>query len=66
MALHDRCEICAYTEHEGSPSGIPSGINGKVKIRTLNSGSQELLCDTCFTSIIDTLLELEKDDEPVD
>lgn len=56
MARHDRCSICDYSEVNGSAiGGTNPGDNGRVRIHTHRSESV-MLCDSCATTIHQTIL----------
>ncbi len=59
MPKQDHCEICDYTENEGSAfGGAMPYANGKVR-----RYFSELLCDACIAVIEENRRDLEEQNE---
>jgi hypothetical protein len=60
MAKYDRCEICDYTEADGSPL---LGVNPREQGKVRQTGVGEYLCDYCVSTVGQCLNELEKGED---
>jgi hypothetical protein len=59
MAKHDHCNICDYSEANGSTAGnTRPGSNGKVRRH-----GEDMLCDACISAVSDNLQELSREDK---
>lgn len=59
MARFDRCNICDYSEQNGSSlAGVNPGANGRVR-----RFGDDLLCDTCSLSIDRARVDLREPKE---
>lgn len=61
MAKLDRCELCDYTESEGSLlANVAPYAHGKVRY---NHSAGQMLCQMCEGVIIDTLMDFVEEDD---